>query len=256
MMEKTEGIIIKTINYGETNKIITLFTREHGKIGLMARGAKKTKSKLSAVSQLLMYGQFLYQKGKGLGVLHQGEPLLPFRELKTDLYKMAYAAYIVEMLDKLTDQNVKNPYLFELLLQILNYIDEGIDPEVLLMIFEVKMLSAAGIEPELDRCIQCGLQDGPFNFSISGGGLICQRCSKNDHYNIPMSQTSGKLLRLFKHFDLKRLGKVDLKKETKNELKQILTAYYDHYSGLHLKSKRFLDQLDSFEKNLINREKR
>ncbi|MBM7645792.1 DNA repair protein RecO (recombination protein O) [Scopulibacillus daqui] len=251
-MEKAEGIIIKTINYGETNKVITLFTREHGKIGLMARGAKKAKSKLAAASQLLMYGQFLFKRGKGLGVLYQGEPILSFRSLKTDLNKMAYAAYIVEMLDKLTDSNIKNPYLFELLLQILSYIDEGVDPDVLTRIFEVKMLKTAGIEPELNACVHCGSNDGPFSFSMSSGGLICRRCSRNDQYVMPISQTSVKLLRLFKYFDLKRLGEVNLKKETKDELKHILSAYYDHYSGLNLKSKRFLDQLDAFEKNLAS----
>lgn len=246
-MEKSEGIVIKTINYGETNKIITLFTKEHGKIGLMARGAKKTRSQLAAASQLFFYGQFLYQKGKGLGVLYQGESIEPFRQLKTDIEKMAYSAYIVEMVDKLTEQENRSPLLFGFLLQILTDIDQGIDPEILTILFDVKMMSLAGIEAEFDCCVNCGNKEGPFAFSVSGGGYLCKRCLGHDPRAMQMSSSSARLLRLFKHIDLKQLGKIDLKKETVKEMKHILSVYYDQYSGLRLKSKRFLDQMDSFE---------
>ncbi|TCP32352.1 DNA replication and repair protein RecO [Scopulibacillus darangshiensis] len=246
-MEKAEGIVIKTINYGETNKIITVFTKEHGKVGLMARGAKKTKSRLSAASQLLFFGQFLYQKSKGLGTLYQGETIEPLRNIKADIFKMAYAAYIVEVIDKLTEQNVRNPFLYDLLIRILTYIEEGVDPEVLTLIFDVKMMGPAGIEARFDGCVHCGEETGPFSFSVDRGGYLCKRCAHTDEHALPMSAAAARLLRLFKHIDISRLGKINLKPETVKEMKRIMTVYYDQYSGLHLKSKRFLDQMASFE---------
>ena len=79
MLQKCEGIVLRTTDYGETNKIVTLYTREWGKIGVMARGAKKPKSRLSAITQPFTYGYFLLQKGSGLGNLQQGEIIAPLR---------------------------------------------------------------------------------------------------------------------------------------------------------------------------------
>ncbi|HWJ80525.1 MAG TPA: DNA repair protein RecO, partial [Niallia sp.] len=82
MLEKCEGIVIKAINYGETNKVVTLYTREWGKVGVMARGAKKPNSRLSAVTQPFIYGYFLVQRSNGLGLLQQGDIESSMRSLK------------------------------------------------------------------------------------------------------------------------------------------------------------------------------
>ncbi|MGV3465922.1 MAG: DNA repair protein RecO, partial [Heyndrickxia sp.] len=82
MLQKCEGIVIRTHDYGESNKIINVYTREFGKLGIMARGAKKPNSRLSAVSQLFTYGYFLVQTGNGLGTLQQGEMISSMRSIR------------------------------------------------------------------------------------------------------------------------------------------------------------------------------
>ncbi|WP_347549553.1 DNA repair protein RecO [Pseudalkalibacillus hwajinpoensis] len=247
MLKKVEGIVIRTVDYGETNKIITLYTRETGKVGVMARGAKKPKSRLSAVSQLFVYGQYLYRHTSGLGGLNQGEIIDSFRSIRNDLFLTSYAAYAAELVDKLTEEQKSNPYLFEMLYQVLHALDEEKDPEVVLFIFELKMLRVAGITPQLDRCVNCGLADGKFHFSINEGGLLCHRCLSVDPYHIPMTKRAAELLHLFVHIDLRRLGNISLKEESKKEIRKILNMYFEAYSGLNLKSKRFLDQLERFK---------
>jgi DNA repair protein RecO (recombination protein O) len=246
MLMKTEGIIIRTIDYGESNKIITLFTNEAGKLGVMARGAKKPKSRLSSISQLFTYGQFLIQKGTGLGMLNQGEMIDSYRNIRKDIFHTAYAAYMVEMLDKLTDEGKPSPALFLFLQRSLQLLNEGADPEVLKFIFEVKMLRIAGISPEVDLCSNCRRAEGDFSFSIKEGGFLCHRCAGIDPYRIKISAAAAKLLRLFYHIDINRLGTISVKDQTKAQLKHVLTTYFDEYSGLKLKSKRFLDQLEKF----------
>ncbi|MCT8139690.1 DNA repair protein RecO [Anaerobacillus sp. CMMVII] len=247
MLQKVEGIVIRTTDYGESNKILTLYTRELGKIGVMARGAKRPKSRLSSISQLFTHGQFVFQKTSGLGVLNQGEMIKSFRDIREDIFLTAYAAYNVELLDKLTEQNDINPYLYELLYQTLNYIDEGLDYEILTRIFEVKMLKVAGIGLHVDGCSHCGSTEGEFSFSIKEGGFLCHRCVHMDERTLKMNAATAKLLRLFYHFDLNRLGSISVKNETKAQLKQILEAYFEAYSGLYLKSKRFLNQIDKMK---------
>jgi DNA repair protein RecO (recombination protein O) len=244
MLQRVEGIVIRTTDYGEANKILTLYTRELGKIGMMARGAKRPKSRLSSISQLFTHGQFVFQKTSGLGVLNQGEMIKSFRDLRSDIFLTAYGAYIVELLDKLTDQNDINPYLYELLFQTLNYMDEGYDYEILTRIFEIKMLKVAGIGLQVDGCCHCGTTEGEFSFSVKEGGFLCHRCLHVDERTIKINSGTVKLIRLFYYFDLNRLGSISVKQETKEQLKQVVEAYYNEHSGLYLKSKRFLSQLD------------
>ncbi|WNS77621.1 DNA repair protein RecO [Bacillus sp. DTU_2020_1000418_1_SI_GHA_SEK_038] len=247
MLEKCEGIIIRTTNYGETNKIVTLYTREWGKIGVMARGAKKPSSRLAAVTQPFTYGYFLVQRSSGLGSLQQGEMITSMRSIREDIFLTAYASYIVDLTDKGTDDRKPNPYLFELVFQALNLVNEGFDAEIIVNIFEMKMLNSLGLYPVLNQCTVCSSADGHFSFSIREGGLICHRCLEKDPYHFKISPATVKLLRLFYFFDLSRLGNISVKPETKAELKKVINAYYDEYSGLNLKTKRFLNQMAKFE---------
>lgn len=250
MLQKIEGIVVRSTDYGESHKVVAIFSREAGKISGVARGAKKPNSRLSAISQLFTYGHFLLQAGRGLGTLQQGEIIAAFKGIKEDIFKTAYTAYIVEMVDKGTQDRQPNPYLFELLLQTLQYIDEGLDPDILTFIFEMKMLPVLGLYPEMGKCAICGSTEGTFSFSMRENGLICHRCMDHDPHSLSLSRQSIRLLRLFYYLDLNRLGSISVKPETKKELKMAIDLYYEEYSGLYLKSKRFLDQLDSLRGKL------
>ena len=250
MLQKCEGIVIRTTDYGETNKIVTLYTREWGKVGIMARGAKKPNSRLSSITQLFTHGYFLVQRGSGLGSLQQGEINTSMRSIGEDIFLTAYASYIVELTDKCTEEKKSNPFHFELLYQTLNYMNEGYEPDILMNIYEMKMLNVMGLYPILNQCSVCGSTDGHFSFSIREGGFICHRCLDKDPYHFKISPASVNLLRLFYYFDLSRLGTISVKDETKEELKKVITAYYEEYSGLHLKTKKFLNSMDQF-RNLL-----
>ncbi|WP_040207958.1 DNA repair protein RecO [Neobacillus jeddahensis] len=250
MLQKCEGIVIRVTDYGETNKIITIYTREWGKIGVMARGAKKPKSRLSSITQLFTHGYFLVQRGSGLGSLQQGEIITSLRAIGEDIFLTAYASYIVELTDKCTEDSKPNPFHFELLYQTLNYMNEGYEADILMNIYEMKMLNVMGLYPILNQCSVCGRTDGHFSFSVREGGFICHRCLDKDPYHFKLSPASVKLLRIFYYFDLSRLGDISVKEETKLELKNVITAYYEEYSGLYLKTKKFLNSMDQF-RNLL-----
>ncbi len=247
MLIKSEAIVIRTSDYGESNKVVTVYTKDFGKMGMMARGAKKTKSRLSSVSQLFTHAHFLIQKGSGLGSLSQGEIINTFRGIKQDIFKTAYAAYMVELLDKTTEDNEASPALFEFLKLSLTYLDEGVDPDILKAIFEMKMLRLSGVSPQVDRCVLCGRREGIFSFSIGEGGFLCNQCRHSDPNALVLTPQTAKLLNLIYHIDLSRLGNVSVKEETKKTLNKVLTTYIDEYTGVRLKSKRFLDQLQKFE---------
>ncbi|MCP3030347.1 DNA repair protein RecO [Halobacillus sp. A1] len=249
MLEKIEGIVIRTRDYGETHKIVTILTREKGKIGVMARGAKKPKSRMASITQPFIHAQFLIQIGSGLGSMSQGEMLTSLRSIREDIVKTAYASYLAELTDKLIDEKQPDPFIYEQLLQTYTWMAEGKDCEILAMMYELKLYRKAGFAPKVDSCVNCGNEEGPFSFSVVEGGYLCFRCKHKDPYAYGLSDTLARLLRLFLHMDVKRLGQISMKNENKQKLRLIMDEYYDRFGGYFLKSKKFLKQLDLFNDN-------
>ncbi|NGP43527.1 DNA repair protein RecO [Bacillaceae bacterium SIJ1] len=244
MLHVCEGIVLRCTPYGETHLICTLFTRERGKWAVMARGARKSKSKLTAVTQLFTHGHFSIRGERGMGTLIQGEISTSLRAVREDLEKTAAAACMVELTDRLTEDHVSDPALFEVLKKSLHLLQQGIDPMVILAIYETKLSTYAGIALILNQCAHCR-QDKPLSaFSASEGGMLCNSCASKQPYAIYVTPAIPHLLRLFMEVDLNRLGKVNVSDANKRMLRQILTTYFDEAAGIRLKAKRFLEQLD------------
>jgi len=245
MLVRTEGIVIKTMDYGEGNKIITLFTETHGKVSLMARGAKKTKSRLSSVSQLFSYGEYSFYLSSGMGTLNHGETIQSFTRIQQDIVLTAYSAYLVELTDKVIESNQKDAFLYQQLLAGLQQINDGKNPDVIVRIFELKALHISGYQPRLHSCVLCGSNENLQKFSVQHGGIMC-----NLHENEPfilLQDTTLKLLRMFLQIDIRRIGNTNIKDSTKAQLQYVMRSFIDHHVGIQLKSQNFLDQIKRFE---------
>ena len=245
MLNKWEGIVIRTMPYGESNKIVTLYSREAGKVTAMARGAMKPRSKLAAITQPFTHGSFLIRKGKGMGTLSQGEQIESMRFIREDLEATAYASYVVEIIDRLTEQDERINGVYDLLYEALNAINEGYDPEAIALFVEWKMLPVGGIHPILHECANCHATDGEFAFSFRLIGFLCHRCFTVDRYSTRITPTQLKLIRTFYTVPINRVGNLTLKKETKEFMKKVVRTVYDEQLGVWFKSRSFLDQLEA-----------
>ncbi|GGB29105.1 DNA repair protein RecO [Virgibacillus dakarensis] len=246
MLEKVEGIIIKTQDYGETHKIVTIFSKTIGKFAAIARGAKKPKSRMAAVTQPFIHGEFLVYLNSGLSTIQQGEMLNSLRSIREDIVKTAYAAYIVELTDKLVDQKKPDHYLYNQLLLTIDWIAGHDSAEIPIIMYEMKLYQKGGFAPTVNQCVHCGSTEAPFSFSIPEGGLLCRRCLHLDNEAIPLSNKLARLLYLFSSVGLERIGNISMKEENIRLIRQLLDAYYDRFGGYYIKSKKFLKQLDKF----------
>lgn len=244
MLEKVEGVIIRTQDYGETHVIATLFSDRLGKIGVLARGAKKPKSRMSAVTQLFIHGDYLVRTGKGLSVLEQGDVIQSHRKIREDIFLTAYASYLAELTNVLVDEKKPNYYIYQQLLSTLKGITDQKDPIVLSMMYEMKLYKIAGFAPIIDRCQNCQRTDLIHSFSIKEAGVLCKRCLSVDPNHRPINQTQYKLLRLFSEVDMERVANINVKNENKLIIREILDQYYETYGGLTLKTKKFIKQID------------
>lgn len=244
MLSKLEGIVLKARPYGETNKVVILMTEQAGKIAVMARGAKKPSSRLAGVTQPFTHGHFLVQKGKGMGTLQQGEAISSMRHIQQDILVTAYASYIMEIVDRLVENDRPEPGVFNMLRQALQAIEDGYDPQAIALFVQWKMLPFTGVQPTLSCCAVCSAVDGEFAFSFSQGGFLCHRCFHKDPYIIRLTPTQLKLIRMFYRTPIDQIGKLELKKETKRFIENIVSTIYEEQSGMRFKSKNFIMQLE------------
>lgn len=249
MLYRLEGIVIRSMDYGEGNKIITLCTENGGKVGVMVRGAKKPKSRHAALTQPFTYGEYVFFRNSGLGTLNAGEIIESHHALREDIIKAAYAAYACELLDRVLQDEETGAFWFRQLKACMEALESGKDPQVIIHIYEFKILQAAGYAPQLDECISSGQTCADEDVFISPrlGGILSRGHKHFDPAALPVTPRALKLLRLFSRIDLNRLGNIDVKDVTKLEIKHIMRQFMDIQLGLQLKSQNFLDQLDKYD---------
>jgi len=247
MLHRVEGIVIRSMDYGESNKIITLFTRDAGKVGVMVRGAKKMNSRHSAITQLFTYGEFVYFKtGSQMGSLNHADIISSHHRLRADLILTAYSAYMAEMVDRILIDNEPNPFIYEQLKAALDGIEDGKDAQMITHLFEMKMLIQAGYEPNFDECSSCGIDTNHPRLNIQLGGLLCPDCAIKNSEAIEITDSLLKLLRLLARVDLNRLGKIEVKPESKLLLKQVMRAFLDTHVNIQWRSQHVMDQMEKY----------
>jgi DNA repair protein RecO (recombination protein O) len=247
MLRNCEGIVLRSTDYGEGNKIISLLTSELGKVSVMARGAKKAKSRHAAVTQVFTHADFVFFKQKGhMGTLNHADIIESHHALREDLTRSAYSAYLVEMTDRMLADEEGSAYLFGQLKAGLSAIENDKDMQIVVHLYEMKMFELAGYLPVTAYCVSCGAADDLVRFSPEMGGVLCNRCKIKDPASIPVSEGTLKLLKLFPVMDMSRLGAIQVKEETKSQLKTCMKAYMDTHIGISWRSRGFIEQMDKY----------
>jgi DNA repair protein RecO (recombination protein O) len=240
MIEKVEGIVINEKAYGETSKIINVITKEYGIIGIIAKGARTLKSEFRVSTAKLSYAYFniIYKEGK-LSTLVSADIINPFKSIIKDINKISYAVYILELSEQVVKQTNQN--IFDLMLSGLIKINEGYDPLIIMNIIELKYLDYLGVMPVLDRCSVCGSTNNIVTLSSDKGGYVCKNCYSTEKI---ISEKAIKLIRLFYYVDISKISKLEIGDVSKKEINDFLDMYYDRYTGLYLRSKTFLKNLE------------
>lgn len=234
------GIIISETPYSETSKILNIITKEYGTIGVLAKGAKSLKSKLRSVSTKLTYGYFhIYYKEKGLSTLVNVDVINNFKNIKTDITNMSYVCYILELVNQVMKHEY-NEEIFNLLEASILKINEKFDAGIITNILELKMLDYLGVRPIIDECVLCGNKTDIVTISGDKGGYICKNCIKDDYI---VSDKTIKLIRMFYYVDISKISKLSISSKVKYEIDMFVNSYYDRYTGLYLKSKKFVNDI-------------
>ena len=239
MIERVEGIIIKDASYSETSKLLTLITKEHGIINLLAKGAKTLKSPLRSTTTKLTHGYFniIYKESK-LSTLKEVDIIEYYKNIKKDINKISYATYILELVEQVIKQT-NNEEVFDNLIASLKKIEANMNPLVITNILELKCLDYLGVMPILDCCSVCG-NENIITISADQGGYLCKNCRKEETI---VDEKTIKLIRMFYYVDINKIEKLEISKKISEEINYFLNSYYERYTGLYLKSKKFIEKL-------------
>ena len=244
---KTEGIIIGKRNFFEADQILTIFTRDYGKIQVKAKGLKRSLAKMAGHLEIFNYSKIDLVKGKNFFIVTGAETIDSFSDLREDFTKVSILYYFSEILVKILEEDIRHKNTFNFFLSILENLRAGdIDEEILMIYFELGILSHLGFKPDLLSCVGCRdeISGHKFYFSQEKGGILCETCGGSDFFSSDLSFNAVKLIRIIISKDLDFIKKIRLEKSLIGEVKNISRFFLEHILGRELKSKKFLDSLN------------
>jgi len=220
-----EGIVLRRVDYGETDRILTVLTREHGKIGVIARGVRRSQSRLSARTDLFVRSRMQLAKGRGeLDVLTQAESVAP-PPPAGDARRAACAAVCAELTDRVLESAHPDEEVFALVAGALTACaDPNRDPRAAVIWFARRLIDRLGYAPQLHDCVSCGdpLREATSFFSAVGGGLLCARCASGDPGAVECAVRVIKVLRAAASGDAELWSRLKLDTTTLGTLETVV----------------------------------
>jgi DNA repair protein RecO (recombination protein O) len=244
-----EGIVLRRVDYAEADRVLTLLTREHGKVGVIAKGVRKPGSRLLPHTDLFTRSRVQLARGRGtLAVLTQAQRL-DGAVTATDALRATCAALCAELADVVLEpDHPLEPAIYDLVAEALAACtDPARDPRAAVAWFARRMIDRLGYAPELNSCANCGtrLQQRPALFSAAGGGLLCPRCSTADPGGVECSVAVIKVLRVIAAGDQQLFVRLRLDDATVSVLEAVTERELAQHIGRRLRSLEVLRTLQA-----------
>lgn len=242
---ETDGIVIKEQIVGESDRLITVFTRKYGVLRSFVRGAKTVKSKLLAGTQLLAYSDFVFYKTKDAYTVDSAVPKNVFFELRQDIDALSTAFYLAELLGELAPENDDSEELLSLLLNSVYLLSKGnLDRRLIKSVAELRAMSISGYMPDLVACRSCGqFETEPMYFDVSHGSLLCAACGNGTAAAVPLGFSTVTAMRHIIYSEPKKVFDFTLKEPALLELSAITEKFTLEQSGKYFKTLQFLKSL-------------
>lgn len=248
----TDAIVLNRYMMGDSSLLVTVYTREFGKIKVVARGARKSKTQRASALEPFTHVTITFRQKahRELQTLSEVDVLTVFQHLSEDLTKMSYAGAVAELTNRLVIGEEPSVDLFDLILQTLNELnrhppDAG---EVLFWGFQLRFAMDFGYAPQFVKCAGCGqtLDSPDVRFSPILGGVLCSQCFSQDADAFSISMGTAKLLARLQHLPLDRLSRFKSSRLSQREITRVIRSFFLYHmeDARELKSLRFLQSLD------------
>jgi DNA repair protein RecO (recombination protein O) len=246
-LKKTDAIVLRSIKQGETSKILILYSRNFGKIKVIAKGARGAKSRYGGTLEPPNCIAIVYyeKETRDLQFLSQADLIEPFYAIKKDLVRTGLAMAVCELVSSATPDHEANPLLFKLQLASLQSIDKNSDPVNVFRSFEARLFENLGFRPDFTACLQCGRQGtGDVHFTFEHGGFSCSDCHNLSIRGMNLSGETIAGLRRLQITTFPNLDSIVMTDTVQAEVDRFL----DRYLKYHVEDLRDLKSLEFLRK--------
>jgi DNA repair protein RecO (recombination protein O) len=245
---RSQGLVIKNAPFGEADLLVTLYTREAGKLRAVARGARRSGSRMVGHFEPLTVIGTSLAKGRSLDIVTQVEVEQNFTLLKSQLPTLSRALYVAELVDGFGAESHPNPPLYHLAVDTLSAMEREPRRDLVLRCFELHLLGVSGFMPELFQCVECNSPLVPehHRFSPDAGGALCADCIPSGVLVRPLSVRALKVLRLLHRSRVAQLPPLALDAPLDQELKSLLGGAVNYWLDKEIRSNSFLEHLEGW----------
>lgn len=245
---RTDGVILKRSDWGEADRMITVFTPGLGKIRAVAPGARKPQSRKSGHLELFTHGTYVLARGRTFDKITQAATLEYYPRFRESLDRVSCVSLAAELIDRFLEEHDENAPLYELLLKTLAILDdpaESPNPFLALRFFEVRALGLLGYQPQVHFCISCSEPLVPVDqfFSVEGGGAVCQECAAGQEGLLPLPLDLLKVVRFFQSRPWVEVRGLRLTPSLDVGLESLLRSYVGSLLERDLRSEKFLREV-------------
>ncbi len=237
--------MLRRSDFGEADRLLTLYSLEYGKLRAIAKGARKPQSRKTGHVELFMRSNFMLATGRTLDIVTQAETIEPLRELSHDLLRTTYAAYAVELLDNLTPEEEKHSGIYRLLVDSLERFARSDNLNLAARYFELRLLTLAGFQPQLFYDVVTGdpIEEADYYFSAAEGGLFDLQQRNVDRSARRLSAAAIKVLRFLQTRSWDAVANLQLRQPLQRELETVMHYYLAYLLEKQIKSADFLLRL-------------
>jgi DNA repair protein RecO (recombination protein O) len=240
---RAEAVVLRHSDFGEADRLLTLYTREHGKVRAIVKGARKIASRKAGHLEPFTRVKLQLAKGRDLLIVTQAETIDAYSSLRADLTLTGYAAYVLELLDRFVpDEETALPSLFRLLTETLSRLATDPIPWLTVRSYEMRLLDLLGFRPQLFECANCRkeiLAEDQF-FSAALGGATCPRCGQGLPGLWPISVEALKYLRHFQRSEYREATRARPDEETQREVETVMQGYFQYLLERELNTPGFI----------------
>lgn len=242
---RVEAVVLRHADWGEADRMLTLFTRELGKLRVVAKGVRRLRSRKAGHLEPFTRSALMLARGREIWIVTQADTLDAYLPLHDDLERTAYAAYVTELLDRFTYEEGENASLYRLFVEALERVATLDDPIPAIRYYEIRLLDLLGFRPELFHCVQCGQEIRPEAqfFSALLGGVVCPRCGGDVAGARPVSVSVLKFLRHYQRSSYAEATRVRLPDAVRLEMEALMQFYLTYLLERGLNSPAFLREI-------------
>lgn len=242
---RAEVVVLRHTDWREADRLLVLFSREAGKLRAVAKGVRKLHSRKAGHLEPFTQVKLLLARGRDFWIVTQAETVDAFLPIREDLLRTAYAAYVIELLDRFTYEEGENRGLFHLLVETLQRIAHLPDPFPAVRYYEIRLLDLLGFRPDLNNCVRCQAEitaEDQF-FDAGLGGVLCPRCGPGVLTARPVTMPALRMLRHYQRSTFREACRIDLAPGLKHEVEGLLGHYLTYLLERKLNTPAFLREV-------------